>query len=181
MADFARALTMSAKPQINNNDNIGNATNVWPVANLPENQIRREQRAFEEYERIQAELRPVKSKIIQCEKLMRNAPNEIKKNQELIDYLVSKNKHTNRDQVDLRRAIAENVRIRNDLAGCRIEMAGLLEKKKHLNAAEFFQKKWLNEASSMAAFNKPVSATKTQRRSMVGGRRRRRYTRRTRK
>lgn len=174
MADFGRALAAAAKRN-NNNDNIGNTRNVWRV-NLSNEKIAEEQRAIEEYERIEAALRHVTAKLKKCESAQRTYPQKIRESEEQIDYLMSKAENTNlsnREVRNLRRETAEVTQMKNTLRSCQIEMAGLLEQKRKLNAEEVFQRKWRNEASNMSVFNKPgkrVTYRNKSLPSMVGGR-----------
>ncbi len=178
MADFGRALAAAARR--NNNDNIGNTVNVWRV-NLSNEKVAEEQRAIEEYERIQAALRQVTAKLKKCESAQRTYPQKIRESEALIDDLMSRadaSNLSNREVAMLRRETAEVTQMRNTLRSCQIEMAGLLEEKRKLNAEEVFQRKWRNEASNISVFNKPGQRRITYRNktlpSMVGGRRRKR-------
>jgi hypothetical protein len=186
MADFAKRLAAAAKR--NNNDNIGNTRNVWRV-NLSNNKIAEEQRAIEEFERIQAALRHVTRRLKQCESSQRTYPQKMREAEEYINYLMTKANESNlskKEISELRGQTAELSQMKNTLRSCQIEMAGLLEQKQQLNTEEFFQKKWHNEASNMSPFNKPNSRKVTYRNkhlpSMVGGRgRHSRYRRKTKK
>jgi hypothetical protein len=181
-AAFGRALAAGAAKQENNNANIGNTTNVWPVANLPANQIQREQRAIEEYTRIERELSRVSSQLRQCETTFRSAPQEMAEASAIIDNFRTKANLTNREGVELRRAYADLIRIQNNVQGCQAEMADLLAKKRQLNTEEFFQSRWVKNTKNISAFNKPVrgagGGATHKYSSMVGGGRRRRKTRR---
>jgi hypothetical protein len=181
-AAFGKALAAGAAKQENNNVNIGNTTNVWPVANLPANQIKREQRAIEEYTRIERELARVSNRLRQCETTLRSAPQSQAEAGAIINDLTAKPQRTNREEAELRRAYADFIRVENDVKGCQAEMAGLLAKKRQLNTEEFFQRGWVKNTKNMSAFNKPArgagGGAVPRYSSMVGGRRRQRKTRR---
>lgn len=178
MADLARALLKGTNRQRNNNDNIGNTANVR-VVNLPqmtEANFLRSQRITESYEKKDAALQRITRRLKECQTIVTKRPKEIQENQFLITSLSQKAKLSNRNQGDLNKLIAENIKLQNDIQGCRLETAGLLDRKKQLETELVFNKKWYNEEQSLAAFNvpKPRSAVRTLRRinSMVGGRKR---------
>ena len=184
-AAFGRALAAGAAKQENNNANIGNTTNIWPVANIPINQIRSEQRTVEEYTRIQKELERINNRIRQCESTLRLAPQSQAEAGAIITDLTAKPRRTNREDTELRRAYSELIRVENDVKGCQSEMAGLLAKKHELNREEFFQGRWVKNTKNISVFNKPSrgagGAGARRFASMVGGRKRKTKARRTRR
>jgi len=190
MAYLLKALELGAKKRGNNNNenNIGNTTNIR-VVNLPqmtEANFIRSQRITEGYEKKYRELQRINQRLAQCQNIIINRPKEIKENQELINALSQKASMSNRNQTDLNKLIAENIKLHNDIQGCSLETAGLLDKKKQRENELFFNKKWYDEEQSLAAFNMPNRKAATFRArhpySMVGGRpRTRRPRRQTRK
>jgi hypothetical protein len=158
MAQFGRALAASAARQENNNDNVGNARNVWHVTNATLNEVEGNQRITEESRRISGELDRVLSEIKRCETLYRKGPQERKDITDVIDSLRMKGKRTNREETEFRRAIADFYQLENDIRSCQTEMAGLLEKKKQLSTEDFFQSRWMKNVKGLSHFNKPGSS-----------------------
>jgi hypothetical protein len=186
MADFLKALARGAEKRGNNNNenNIGNTTNIR-VVNLPqmtEANFIRSQRITEGYEKKDRELQRINQRLAQCQNIIINRPKEIKENQELINALSQKASMSNRNQTDLNKLIAENIKLHTDIKGCHLETAGLLDKKKQLETKLFYMEKWYDEEQSLAAFNIPNRKAATfrapQPTSMVGGRTRTRRPRR---
>jgi hypothetical protein len=187
MADFARALELGAKKRGNNNNenNIGNTTNIIGVKlSMTKANLIRSQRITEEYEKIDRELQKIIRRLKECHTIVTRRPKEISENQEIINALSQKASLTNRNQTDLNKFIAENIKLKNDIQGCHLETEGLLDKKKKLETELFFKKKWYDEEQSLGPFNVPKAKATTfqgpqqQKKSIAGGRARTRRSRR---